>query len=214
MDYLDPVRALLPGVNGAVLSVLTHTNQPLTLRQLAERAGVTHPQAARHAERLERLGIVRRQLAGRSHLLDLTESAASVWLRSLASLRDVVLAGMRESATRISPEPLSLVVFGSFARGTATADSDIDVLTVAPRARTDDLQWQNAVSEWLDSVAELAGNPVADIVVEADELPERVDEPLWRSIREEGVVLAGQRLGDLIRHGMVTGKEVRPDDGA
>jgi hypothetical protein len=37
-------------------------------------------------------------------------------------------------ARYIDPEPVSLVVFGSFARGAADASSDIDVLAVRPVA--------------------------------------------------------------------------------
>lgn len=197
MEYLDPIRALLLGVNGAVLSVLANAAQPLTVRQIADRAGCSHPAVGDHLARLESLGVVRRHIAGRSHLVTLTGSAAAKLIRRLAMLRDDVLTEMRDQAAAISPAPDSLIVFGSFARGTAHADSDIDVLIVAPSKLIDDQTWQSSVSAWINHVSEFAGNPVAEIVESAEEVAERLDEPVWRSIRNEGIVLIGRALDDL-----------------
>jgi DNA-binding Lrp family transcriptional regulator len=86
MDFRSPLEALLPGVGAAVLSVLARTTQPLTIRQLAERAGASHPQVSNRVEHFERLGVVRREMVGRSHLVTLTASAASDLVRRLTFL--------------------------------------------------------------------------------------------------------------------------------
>ena len=49
----------------------------------------------------------------------------------------LALAEMREAARLIKPAPLSLVVFGSFARGEAGPDSDVNVLAVRPDEAAD-----------------------------------------------------------------------------
>ncbi len=198
MDYLSPIEALFPGVGAAVLAVLSETEEPLTIRQVAERAGATHPQVASHLERFEALGVVSRRVVGRSHLVTLTDSAASELVRSLSHLRDAVLDRMRATADAIEPPAQSIIVFGSFARGTATAESDVDIAVVAPPGRADDEAWLASLSSWLDRVSEFAGNPVAEIVVADQELAERVSEPLWEEIRREGIVASGASLGEIM----------------
>ncbi len=204
MDYLSPIEALFPGVGSAVLAVLVESGDPLTIRQLAERAGATHPQVAHHVDRLEALGVVQRRVAGRSHLISLSEGAAAESIRGLARLRDVVLDHMRAGVTEIDPPPESVIVFGSFARGTARADSDLDIAVVAPDDCADDSRWLASLSWWLDSVAAFAGNPVAEVVLTADELRERTDEPLWEQIRREGVLVSGVPIDDLLATGART----------
>lgn len=191
MDYLSPIEALFPGAAGAVLGVLTRTTQPLTVRQLADRADVSHPQVSHHVDRLETLGVVHRYVAGRSHQIILTDGAAAVLLRRFAGLHDDVLDHMRTTAAEFDPAPDSIVVFGSFARGSARADSDIDIAVVASPAWVADEDCLAQLASWLDEVAAFAGNPVAEILVTPDDLDDRRDEPVWESIRDEGVVLFG-----------------------
>lgn len=198
MDYLSPIEALFPGVGARVLAVLAGTSEPLTIRQLAERAGAAHPQVSHHVSRLEALGVVERRVAGRSHLVKLTASAAGDVICRLAGLGDLVLDRMRATPPPVDPAPESIVVFGSFARGTARAGSDLDIAIVAPPGSTDDEAWLSALHAWLDSVAEISGNPVAEIIVTADELNERGGEPLWEEIRREGVVVSGASIDDLL----------------
>lgn len=198
MDYLSPIEALFPGVGGSVLAVLAQTTEPLTIRQIAERARATHPQVARHVERFEALGVVRRRIAGRSHLVTLTASVAAGVLRQLVHLEEAVLEQMKAAADRIEPHAESIVVFGSFARGAAGVGSDIDVAIVAPAGLADDPAWLESLAAWVDHVAEAAGNPVAELVVSADELRAREGDPLWEDIRRDGIVVSGAPLDELM----------------
>jgi len=161
MDYVNPVEALIPGVQGRVLTVLARTEAELTMRSVAELAGVSANQATVVLNRLVRLGLVER------------------------------LAG---EARKIRPAPACLVVFGSFARGDAHEDSDVDVLAVPPsEARVDGGRWTTALGQWSDRAARIAGNPVNLLEATMDELPKlvrREREP-WRTIAEKGVVLVG-----------------------
>lgn len=191
MDYLDPIRALMPGIDGAVLSVLAHTDGALTLRQIAERSSASHPQVSHHVARFEELGMIQRQIVGRGHLIRLTDSAPAQWVRALAGLRETVLERMRDAAGDILPPPESIVVFGSFARGTAGPESDIDVLVLAPPGLAEEESWLVQVAAWTDRIAAFAGNPVAELIWDVDELGAHRDEPLWHSIATDGIVVAG-----------------------
>jgi predicted nucleotidyltransferase len=195
MDFSGPIEALFPGAAGAVLDVLTRTEQRLSMRQIADRAGVSHPQVARHVERLERLGVVQREIVGRSHLVSLTDSVAARTLRGLASLDESVLRYMRNTAPSLQPDALSVVVFGSFARGEATEHSDLDVAVVVDGVVSEG--WLEDLSRWVDDVAAFAGSPVSEIVVDVEELPARMDDPLWGAILAEGLTVAGRDLADI-----------------
>ena len=195
MDYAAPIEALFPGAGGAVLDVLARTEQPLSMRQVADRAGVSHPQVSRHVERLERLGVVHREVVGRSHLVSLTSSVAARTLRDLASLDEVVLRYLRNTASSLQPDAISVVVFGSFARGEATEHSDLDVAVVVDGVVSEG--WLEDLSRWVDDVAAFAGSPVSEIVVDVEELPARMDDPLWVAILAEGLTVAGRDLADI-----------------
>ncbi len=195
MDYVNPVEALIPGVQGRVLTVLARTEAELTMRSVAELAGVSANQATVVLNRLVRLGIVERRDVGAAALVRLVrENEAARSVLSLVDLRQGVLARLAGEARKIRPAPACLVVFGSFARGDAHENSDIDVLAVPPsEAQVDHGRWTAALGQWSDRAARIAGNPVNLLEATMDELPKlvrREREP-WRTIVEEGVVLVG-----------------------
>lgn len=187
MDHARPITALFPGARGAVLDTLIRVQRGMTIRQLADRAGVSHPQVSRHVADLEHLGIVRREHVGRSHVITLTEALAVEPLRRLIGLRHDVLAVMRQMATTIEPRPMEMTVFGSFARGDDDAESDIDILVVV-----DDLTPEGAIdaslTEWCNRVADLTGNAVAEIVVRSSEVAS-LDTGLLAEIRRDAIPL-------------------------
>ena len=195
MDYLNPVEALIPGVQGRVLTVLARTEAELTMRSVAELAGVSANQATVVLNRLVRLGLVERRDVGAAALVRLVrENEAARSVLSLVDLRQGVLARLAGEARKIRPAPACLVVFGSFARGDAHENSDIDVLAVPPsEAQVDHGRWTAALGQWSDRATRIAGNPVNLLEATMDELPKlvrREREP-WRTIVEEGVVLVG-----------------------
>ena len=198
VDFTRPLEAVFPGASSAVLAVLARAERPLTLRQIAERADVSHPQVARHVERFEALGIVRREVVGRSHQVLLVDGAIGSLISRFVRVDQVVLERMRATAGRLEPNAVSVVVFGSFARGFADARSDIDVAVVADDTTSD--EWLTLLSTWVDEMAEFSGSPIAEIVISTAEFAERLDEPLWTTIRAEGVIIAGRPLDQLPDH--------------
>ena len=204
MDYVRPIEAVVPGVQGRVLGALARSEVELTIRTVARLAGVSAQQATVVVNRLVGLGLVTRREAGSAALvaLDRTNEAAGA-IVALAALPRSTMQRLAELAQSISPAPVSLVVFGSFARGEADADSDVDALAVrAADVAVDDEAWIDALGEWERAARRITGNPVELLVVGVDELPALLsagDEgSLWRSIKTEGVTLAGIPLADLV----------------
>lgn len=204
MDYDRPVEALIPGVQGRVLGVLARANTDLTMRRVAELADVSPQQASVVIGKLVELGVVERRDVPPASLVRLTAgNLAAQAVLSIANLRRNVLDRLSELASAIVPVPASLIVFGSFARGEADSESDVDVLAVRPLGlRDDDDGWADALWVWIDAATRAVGNPVNVIEAAAEEIPgllRRRGPSVWTDIVRDGIVLVGSPLEELAR---------------
>lgn len=203
MDFRHPVQVVIPGVQGQVLAVLAATETELTMRTVAKLAGVSVNRAVTVLNDLVELGVVRRRDAGRSALVSLDrENEVGRMVVSLAAVRLAAIERLRRTARSIRPHPASLVLFGSMARGTADADSDVDVLAVRPTGVPEDgEEWTGSLGAWGDRAARIVGNPVNFVVVGEDEVSGLLaaGQGLWKEIAETGIVLTGSSLERLGR---------------
>jgi predicted nucleotidyltransferase len=203
VDYRRPVEALVPGVQGRVLGVLARAGADLTMRAVAELAGVSPQQASVVIGRLVELGVVdRRDVPPASLVRMAPDNVAAQAVVAIASLRRAAFDRLTASAADIQPVPTSLVVFGSFARGEADSESDLDVIAVRPPGLpSDDDRWTDSLGSWTDRATRVVGNPVNLVEASSEELPAllRRDGPsLWRDAATEGVVLIGSPLTDTV----------------
>lgn len=205
MDYRRPVEALIPGVQGRVLGVLSRTSTELTMRTVAQLAGVSAQQASVVIGRLVELGVVERRDVPPASLVRLVaDNLAARAVASVANLRSAALERLSALAADITPPPASLVVFGSFARGEAGPGSDVDVLAVRPPELTHgaDGEWVDSLGRWADQATRAIGNPVNLVEVEIAELPGLLSGPgpsVWHEAARDGVVIAGAPLTAVAR---------------
>ena len=153
---------------------------------------------------LAELGLVERREIGRTVVVSLARhSAAGEVIDRLAHLGSEVIARLRSLATELEPAPETLLIFGSFARGEADANSDLDFLAVRSQS-ADPEKWTTALSAFTEQAHELAGNRVQVLDYELDDLRRkagpraRVGRDFWRALRHDAIVLAGSQLDDLI----------------
>ncbi len=107
-----------------------------TGRELARRAGISHAQAGKALNALERVGVVRRRASGRADLwLVENDNALVPTLRGLFEVEDGLLEELfRDLRTGLEGLPVQrAVLFGSVARGEEAADSDIDLFVEVAR---------------------------------------------------------------------------------
>lgn len=198
MDVAHPVEAIIPGAQGRILAVLADTSAELNLRTVARLSGVSPAQASRVLPGLVDLGIVERREAPPSALFRFVpEHVASRSITALSRMRQAILNELGGAAGALEPAPASLIVFGSMARGDATAGSDIDVVLVRPKAvREDDPAWRRGIDEWRDYARRLSGNRIDVLEVGESDVGARLRsrKPLWGVIRREGVVVHGRSL--------------------
>jgi hypothetical protein len=178
MDYVRPVEAVIPGAQGRILAACLRASEPLTMRALA---------------RLDELGLVHRQPAGRALLVSLVEDSPVVEaLRQVADLRRLTLDRWREAAGSLRPQPGTLAVYGSWARGDAGPTSDVDVLVVLPRGLSADAEddYREQIGAWCAHAGRVCGLPVAPLIVTVEEAA-ALRRKLARQIRRDAVVIVG-----------------------
>lgn len=203
MDFQRPVEAVIPGATGRLLAALARVDKELPVSTLATVAGVGRTRASGLIAQLHDLGLVDRREIGRTTMVALArDNAVGELLDRLSHLHSVVMDRLRLLATELEPAPLALVVFGSFARGEATSDSDIDILAVR-RDDADPEAWTDAISAFATGARRLTGNPVRILDYDLDELSRRASprartgKAFWEALRRDSVVLAGVSIDHL-----------------
>lgn len=191
----------MPGAQGRVLAVLAETSAELNLRTIAQLAGISQAQASRLLPDLVSLGVIERREVPPASLFRLVpEHVASRALLALARSTDTVLDEMGRVAGALPQPPVSVIVFGSFARREADLDSDIDVVVVRPaEVGEDDDEWSASLEAWRRDVRRLTGNPVEVLEVGANEAGSKLGgrSHVWADIRRDGQVVHGLTIDDL-----------------
>ena len=202
MDFVHPVRAVIPGAQGRVLAVLAETTADLNLRTLARLAGVSVAQASRVMPDLVELGLVERHEVPPSSQFRLNhENVAAQAILSLARSRDTALHRIGIAADSLLISPVSIIVFGSLARGEADSKSDLDAVIVRPdETAEDDDAWAADVERWRSEARAITGNRVEVLEISHHEARARLagKATLWRDIVRDGVTVHGLTIEELI----------------
>jgi Nucleotidyltransferase domain/IclR helix-turn-helix domain len=195
MDLSSPYKAVVPTVEGAVLTVLAATTRPLTGREAARLTERSEAGARRALRRLVEHGIVLADEAGKATLHRLNrDHLAAPAVETLAGMRTELVRRLRSAIEGWVIKPVYASLFGSAARGDGDTDSDIDVLVVRPAEipDSDDL-WNNQVAElgvlvlrWTGNHAAIAVLPLADAERLETERP-----PIAEALSSEAVPIWG-----------------------
>jgi predicted nucleotidyltransferase len=201
MDFQAPVTSLIPGAHGKLLAVLSSTTAELSIRTLARLADVSPAQASRVLPELEQQGFLERRDVPPAVLFRLTPGhVVTRLLRDLASVRRKVITEIGELARNIDPPAVSVLLFGSFARGTADAESDIDVVVIRADGVDEDTdRWGDSIEVFRRSVESLSGNSVdlLEMTEASAAAAIRRGSDLWQGISKDGIVVLGADIASL-----------------
>jgi predicted nucleotidyltransferase len=193
----SPLRTLLPSASAEVLAVLAGTSEELTGNAIAAIADgrVSQTGANKALKRLVASGVVLARPAGSSILYALNRNhlAASAVVE-LAGLRATFLQRVSDAVEAWKPPAVSVVLFGSVARGDAGLASDIDLLVVRPdTVAAVDLAWERQIEELTESVQRWTGNPCQILEYGESELAALVSagDSLVDNLRTDGIAVAG-----------------------
>jgi predicted nucleotidyltransferase len=188
MFFGEPFGGIIAGARGAVLSVLLRTGAPLTGRQVHGLVSDEHSlwsvQGALKA--LAQLGIVETRTIGRAGVHTINESHASV--APLRALADPIAALKAAIGEAIDSRVQAVLLFGSIARGDATAQSDIDLAVLA------EPEWDGRVD--LQEVVHARLGNECDVLVFTDAEFRKLassGEPVVRDILRDGLALVGAK---------------------
>ena len=188
MFFGEPFGGVIPGARGAVLAVLLRTDVPLTGRQIHAVLRDQHSlwSVQETLKALARLGLIQSRTVGRAGVHTINEDHAAI--SPLRALLDPIAALKEVIEQTIDAGVQTVLLFGSIARGVATADSDIDLAVIA------DPDWLGQV-KLEDTIRTRLGNDCDVITFTPAEFSKLAGdgEPVVNDIQRHGIALIGRK---------------------
>jgi predicted nucleotidyltransferase len=204
VDLRHPLRSLIPSLDWAVLEVLTGTESGLGASQIAR---LSHDGSRSGQvpilDRLVRQGLVTAEPANQGFLYRLNrDHLLAPSILNAAELRGRLFELLGEQARQLRPMPVHASVFGSFARGEAGEESDIDLLLIAATDH-DVTEWESAIELIERTVRLWTGNRCSCMTFSRERVRELFAdrEPIFDNWAADGVLLMGdplQRIAEVI----------------
>lgn len=193
MDLRDPLRSLIPSLDGAVLAVLAGAGRPLTAARIARLSPTGSESGIRLVlARLVQDGLVLQERLDRTSLYSPNRE------HLLWPAVEIAFTARREFDRRLAAvvegwadPPLLTIVYGSAADGQAGPESDIDVLVITS---SDELETDlgGAIERWTGNRAHLL------VLTEADARSEGAANPALAEAWRRGRRVQGADIRDLL----------------
>lgn len=205
MDLSFPLSTVAPTLDAGVLQVLAATTAGCTAAEAHRRLGRGSDEGVRKVlARLVGQGVVLVETPARYPIYHLNrEHIAVPHIEALSRVRGELFDRIRKEVASWEVEPIHAGLFGSFARGTADSDSDIDVLLVRPAALTDveEANWLEQLDRLDHHIRVWTGNTAQLIDLTSTTLGQmaRETDPLVDSWRADDIPVHGERILNLLR---------------
>lgn len=185
-----------------ILRFLVKSQAQLNGREIAKNVGLSHVKAHTALKDLTTHGIVNMRAVGNSLMYWLNEEHFLV--KEIIRPAFEKERGIFQHIARLilktanPPRPLSIILFGSFVKGNALADSDIDVVIVYPQAKNKSLIAKE-LSEAEKKVTLLFGNRLSYVPLALDEFQKKLNkkDAFINEIVRTGKVIYGQNISKL-----------------
>lgn len=178
------------------MGVLARADEEFTGRRIHRLVGHGSEHGVRKAaDRLAEQGIVTRRRAGQAKLYSLNRHhLAAPYVEGLGFLRSRLIERLKEVVTGWSQPPASVFLFGSVARGEASADSDLDLLVVR-RSDVDgeDPEWEEQLAALERDATAWTGNEARVLEFAEQEISDLEVRGIAEEALEEGVPIFGSR---------------------
>ncbi|MBI4064419.1 MAG: MarR family transcriptional regulator [Elusimicrobia bacterium] len=207
MDTLTDNRSVIEIVFGKrsrleVLRCLYEASNEISGREIARRTGLSHQQAHQSLKELVSLGLVEYKIAAPAHLFYLNKNhwVVSEILQVVFDKEKSWLKNLLDDVTDGLPKQVvSLILFGSAAKGRLRAGSDIDLLALVGREKD-----KKAVLDYLVTASVKLGPkyhyPVAPLVLAVSEFREQYAQgsAFARNILKTASVVKGKMLTQIL----------------
>lgn len=205
VDSPTNLNALASRARLALLRHLALRRGVSTGRELARAVGIEPKRAAQALGQLVEIGMVKRQRAGRAFIYSINDNLYLVSEALIPAFRaerrwDEALG--TEVRTLVRQDSESVILYGSWARGTADASSDVDLVIVA-RGGADKRSVEERLAVHRQRLADRFARPVSLLVMDRVELRNRAahGDMLVAEILEHGRVIAGKSFAELLTNG-------------
>ena len=122
---------MFPEVNSILGYFLSHPTRQVHLRELARQTEFSPAGALKAVRKLVQKGIlIEKKTRAVTNLRANVESPLWIPLKRVYNLYSIYACGLVEALSDTYEEPAALVLFGSYARGDDTEESDIDIAVV------------------------------------------------------------------------------------
>jgi|LSQX01.2.fsa_nt_gb predicted nucleotidyltransferase len=195
---LDDV--LSSGVKIKVLRILALSRAQLNGREISRQARTDPGYTSRVLAELAASGIVDRRDQGRVYTYQLSDGGIALVNRlvELFQAEDRRLRDFVDDIALTLPEAISVILYGSEARGEAHAGSDTDLLIIV-QEKTEALD--DRVTDVCLALAEKHSLALSWHLVDLQRVAEweEQDNDFWRNVQEDGLRLHGEPMGRLGR---------------
>lgn len=184
-----------------ILRTLFNSPQPLSGRQVGELSGLTHKGAIQALKSLVELGAVRQRRVGKAYQYSFSkgnifvEKIINPCIKAEAGLLDDL---KREIAAHFGKDAISVILYGSLARGEEKKGSDIDVIAVVKDEKKKagiEGKAESAVPYFNERFNGLLSLHCFTL----DEFRARRNLSMIKSVIREGIVLSGKASGELLK---------------
>lgn len=186
-----------------ILRFLVKSQAHLNGREIAKNVGLSHVKAHTALKDLTKQGMVNMRSVGSSLVYWLNEEHFLVkeiirpaFEKEEGLFKYVAHIILKEIS---APRPLNIILFGSFVKGNASADSDIDVAIVYPRSKSKSLIAKE-LFEAEKRVTSLFGNHLASVPLSINEFQNKLKkkDTFINEIIRSGKVIYGKNISELI----------------
>ncbi len=184
-----------------ILRVLAGVRRPLSGRQVGELAGLTHRGAIQALASLVDIGAVKQRRAGNAYQYSLSRGsifAENIILPAVRAEEGLLDELKRDVAACFGRRAVSLILYGSLARGEEKKGSDIDVMAVV-RGERERAAMEEKAASMASYFTERFNGLLSVHCLTVDEVKGKKALPLLGSVMKEGVVLAGKPLSEWAR---------------
>jgi len=188
-----------------ILRFLIKTQAQLNGREIAKNIGLSHVKVHAALKDLARQGLINIRSVGKSLIYWLNEEhflvkeiLMPIFEKEAKILSYIVKTILNESN---KPWPLSIILFGSFSKGEASADSDIDLVIIYPDNKSKSLIAKD-LAKAEKKVTSLFGNRLACIPLKIREFQKKVkkNDRFIKEVLKTGRVIYGKSTMELMYH--------------
>lgn len=184
-----------------ILRTLFNSPQPLSGRQVGELSGLTHKGAIQALKSLVELGAVRQRRVGKAYQYSFSkgnifvEKIITPCIKAEAGLLDDL---KREIAAHFGKDAISVILYGSLARGEEKKGSDIDVIAVVKDEKKK-AEIEGKAESAVPYFNERFNGLLSLHCFTLDEFRARRNLSMIKSVIREGIVLSGKASGELLK---------------